>query len=116
MTLLGMRAMGRFTVPERGIETMTTLTRAARACVVAIIVTAAGHAHADDRTPATFELPKEITPALRAACEGDVRRLCIVPSSTIASVKSCIAQKYFQLGATCRREITSAGLSLAMLR
>ncbi len=27
--------------------------------------------------PAELKLPKEVTPALRAACETDVRRLCI---------------------------------------
>ena len=56
-------------------------------------------------------LPREITPALRAACEADVRRLCISEASTLASVKSCVISKYLRLGQRCRSEIATAGLT-----
>ena len=55
-------------------------------------------------------LPPEITPALRAACETDVRRLCITDTSTLATVKSCVISKFLHLGQRCRTEIASAGL------
>ena len=58
-----------------------------------------------------IKLPPEVTPALRAACEADVRRLCIVESSTVESVKSCVISKFLRLGQRCRQEIASAGLS-----
>jgi hypothetical protein len=58
-----------------------------------------------------LKLPPEVTPQLRAACEGDVRRLCVGPSPTVAKVKSCVAQKFFQLGKKCQIELASAGLS-----
>ncbi len=57
-----------------------------------------------------FKLPPEVTPALRAACEGDVRRLCIGPSATVSKVKRCVMMKFFQLGKRCQNEIKSAGL------
>jgi len=59
-----------------------------------------------------LKLPPEVTPALRAACEGDVRRLgCIGPSPTYAKVKSCVAAKYMQLGKRCQVELAAAGYS-----
>lgn len=58
------------------------------------------------------KLPPEVTPALRAACEGDVRRIgCIGPSPTYAKVKSCVIAKYAQLGKRCKVELASAGYS-----
>ena len=57
-----------------------------------------------------FKLPKEVTPALRAACESDVRRLCIGANPTVAKVKSCVLRKFMQLGTRCQIEIASAGL------
>lgn len=57
-----------------------------------------------------LKLPPEVTPALRAACEGDVRRLgCIGASPTYAKVKSCVVAKYTQLGKKCQVELASAG-------
>jgi hypothetical protein len=50
----------------------------------------------------SFQLPPEVTPALRAACEADVRRLCIV--------KACVTRKFLQLGRRCQMQITIAGL------
>lgn len=58
----------------------------------------------------SFKLPPEVTPALRAACEGDVRRLCVGPSPTVSKVKRCVMVKFFQLGKRCQSEIKSAGL------
>jgi hypothetical protein len=57
--------------------------------------------HNDAATPVIateIKLPKEVTPALRAACETDVRRLCIGAEPTIAKVKSCVMEKFLQLG------------------
>ncbi len=58
----------------------------------------------------SFKLPPEVTPQLRAACEGDVRRLCIGANPTIAKVKSCVISKFLKLGMRCQKEIASAGL------
>ena len=58
-----------------------------------------------------LKLPPEVTPALRAACEGDVRRLCIGQAPTIAKVKRCVAAKFLQLGKRCQIELASAGFS-----
>ncbi len=58
-----------------------------------------------------LKLPPEVTPALRAACESDVRRLCIGRSPTIAKVKRCVAAKFMQLGRRCQIELASAGFS-----
>ncbi len=57
-----------------------------------------------------FKLPPEVTPKLRAACEGDVRRLCIGSNPTVAKVKSCVMSKFLKLGMRCQKEIVSAGL------
>jgi hypothetical protein len=57
-----------------------------------------------------FKLPPEVTPALRAACETDVRRLCIGQNPTVAKVKRCVMVKYFQLGRKCQVELASLGL------
>lgn len=56
-----------------------------------------------------FKLPPEVTPALRAACESDVRRLCIGENPTVSKVKRCVALKYFQLGKKCQVELASLG-------
>lgn len=58
-----------------------------------------------------FQLPKEVTPALRAACETDVRRLCVGENPTVAKVKSCVYAKYYKLGRRCQVAIVAAGLS-----
>ena len=56
-----------------------------------------------------LDLPKEVTPAIRAACEKDVRRLCIRSNSTIASVKSCVRQKFRKLSMSCQVKLVRAG-------
>ncbi len=58
-----------------------------------------------------LKLPPEVTPQLRAACESDVRRLCIGASPTMAKVKQCVAVKFLQLGRKCQVELASAGFS-----
>lgn len=58
-----------------------------------------------------LKLPPEVTPALRAACEGDVRRLCIGVNPTVAKVKVCVAAKFSQLGKRCQVQIALAGLT-----
>ncbi len=62
-------------------------------------------------TAEELKLPPEVTPQLRAACEGDVRRLCVGQSPTVDKVKSCVASKFFQLGKKCQIELASAGFS-----
>lgn len=56
-------------------------------------------------------LPPEVTPALRAACEQDVRRLCISENSTLSSVRSCVVRRYAELSARCKVQIAVAGLA-----
>ncbi|WP_144061282.1 hypothetical protein [Hyphomicrobium denitrificans] len=57
-----------------------------------------------------YQLPPEVTPALRAACESDVRRLCIGTNPTVAKVKVCVTAKFLQLGKRCQVQIVLAGL------
>jgi hypothetical protein len=58
------------------------------------------------------QLPPEVTPALRAACESDVRRIgCVDATPTYSEVKSCVIGKYAQLGKRCKVELASAGYS-----
>jgi hypothetical protein len=57
-----------------------------------------------------IKLPPEVTPALRAACEQDVRRHCIGPNPTYETVKRCVEQKHPQFGMRCRIAIASSGL------
>jgi hypothetical protein len=77
-----------------------------RAAVVGFTVSAGAVAKAED-----FQLPKEVTPAMRAACETDVRRLCIGQNPTVAKVKACVYAKFFKLGRRCQVELASAGFS-----
>lgn len=56
-------------------------------------------------------LPPEVTPALRAACEHDVRRLCITDNATVSSVRSCVVRRYSELSARCKVQIAVAGLT-----
>ncbi len=74
---------------------------AATACVVAVPTFASDE----------IKLPPEVTPSMRAACEPDVRRLCITPGATLDSVRSCVLSKFMRLGRRCRIEIASAGLA-----
>jgi len=56
-------------------------------------------------------IPPEVTPQLRAACESDVRPLCIGKKPTMAKVKRCVAKKFFKLGRRCQIELTSLGFN-----
>jgi hypothetical protein len=59
-----------------------------------------------------IKLPPEVTPALRAACESDVRRLgCIDATPTYSEVKSCVIARYSKLGQRCKVQLASAGYS-----
>jgi hypothetical protein len=64
-------------------------------------------------TAQELQLPPEVTPALRAACEQDVRRLCITQSATVSSVKSCVTRRYVELSIRCKVQIAAAGLTPA---
>lgn len=56
------------------------------------------------------QLPPEITPALRAACEADVRRVCVGANPTYAKVKSCVLANFMSFGKRCKVQIALAGL------
>jgi hypothetical protein len=58
-----------------------------------------------------IKLPAGVTPEMRAACEADVRRLCVDENPTVPRVKACVAQKFFQLGRRCQMELASTGFS-----
>lgn len=60
-----------------------------------------------------LKLPPEVTPALRAACETDVRRLCMSENPTVASVRSCVKRRFGELSMRCRAQIAVAGLTPA---
>lgn len=60
---------------------------------------------------AEFVLPKQITPAVRAACEGDVRRFCVRKGATVETVKACVYLNFGKLNAKCQQLALSAGLS-----
>ena len=75
------------------------------AAAVILLFAIAPGARAED-----YKLPPEVTPALRAACETDVRRLCVDENPTVSKVKSCVKRKFLQLGTRCQMQITLAGL------
>jgi len=59
-----------------------------------------------------LKLPPEVTPALRAACESDVRRIgCLGPAPTYDKVKSCVIARYAKLGSRCKLQLAMAGYS-----
>lgn len=63
------------------------------------------------RAAEEYQLPPEVTPSMRAACESDVRRLCIGQNPTVDKVKACVQRKFTQLGRKCQMELASAGFS-----
>jgi hypothetical protein len=75
------------------------------AVVLAASISAAAPVVAND----DVQLPPEVTPRMRAACESDVRRLCIGENPTVAKVKACVASKFMQLGRRCQVELAMAG-------
>lgn len=82
---------------------MTKTALALATCIAALA--GAANSQAED-----YQLPPEVTPALRAACETDVRRLCIGSNPTVDKVKACVAAKFSQLGNRCKVQIAMAGL------
>jgi hypothetical protein len=77
---------------------------AASLCAATAMISSA--AIADEK----FKLPPEITPAIRAACETNVRALCVTPTSTQSSIVSCVRRNFINLDKNCRNELVSAGL------
>ena len=57
-----------------------------------------------------YQLPPEVTPQIKAACETDVRRLCIGTNPTVDKVRSCVSVKFMQLGRRCQVQLALAGL------
>jgi hypothetical protein len=58
------------------------------------------------------KLPPEVTPALRAACESDVRRIgCVDSTPTYSEVKSCVIARYAKLGQRCKVQLAAVGYS-----
>jgi hypothetical protein len=60
----------------------------------------------------SIKLPPEVTPAIRAACETDVRRLCIGTNPTVDKVKSCVIRRYRELSSRCKIHLAAAGLGI----
>lgn len=79
--------------------------RSVRVAVLVVALSATGAAVAEE-----FQLPPEVTPALRAACEQDVRRVCMGKNATYAKVKSCVIANYMNFGRRCKMQIALAGL------
>lgn len=79
---------------------------AIKAAIVVAVVATGSLARAEE-----FQIPKEVTPAMRAACESDVRRLCVGQNPTVAKVKACVYAKFFKLGRRCQVELAAAGFS-----
>jgi hypothetical protein len=79
-----------------------------RAMMTATVLTVASDA-VDSQS---IKLPPEVTPALRAACETDVRRLCIGTNPTVEKVKSCVIRRYRELSSRCQIQIATAGLGI----
>lgn len=77
---------------------------------VAILITA-GAAGLDMSAAQDLKLPPEVTPALRAACESDVRRLCIGENPTVGKVKACVIRRFVELSSRCKIQIAAAGLT-----
>ncbi len=57
-----------------------------------------------------YQLPPEVTPQMKAACETDVRRLCMGENPTVDKVKRCVTAKFTQLGHRCQIQLAMAGL------
>lgn len=57
-----------------------------------------------------LQLPPQVTPALRAACEADVRRFCVGQNPTYAKVKSCVLANFTSFGKRCQVQIALAGI------
>jgi hypothetical protein len=79
--------------------------RCAKFAVIGFVLAAASAVRAEE-----YQLPPEVTPQMKAACETDVRRLCIGINPTVEKVKSCVTAKFTQLGRRCQMQLAMAGL------
>ena len=57
-----------------------------------------------------FVLPAGVTPAVKSACESDVRRLCVDDNPSYSKVKACVIAKFGQFGTRCKMQVALAGL------
>lgn len=57
-----------------------------------------------------LQLPPAVTPAVRAACEADVRRLCVDGSPTYAKVRDCVERRSSEFNMRCKVAAAAAGL------
>lgn len=78
--------------------------------IIGAISFAIGASFASATNAEDFQLPPQVTPQIRAACESDVRRLCIGTNPTVAKVKVCVSAKFSQLGNRCKLQLAMAGL------
>jgi hypothetical protein len=92
-------------VGRRTIVAVTTITLF---ILPVTLATAAGKVRV---ASAEFELPKQVTPAVRAACEGDVRRFCVRKGATLETVKSCVYMNFGKLNAKCQQLALAAGFT-----
>ncbi len=62
---------------------------------------------------ADYQLPPEVTPALRNACEGDFRKLCTVTGKLPIKVEvwNCIQSTWHRITKRCQAELKVAGLA-----
>lgn len=78
-----------------------------RVLAVCAVMSASSMAFAEEP-----KLPPEVTPALRAACESDVRRIgCVDSTPTYSEVKSCVIARYAKLGQRCKVQLAVVGYS-----
>ena len=62
---------------------------------------------------AEYQLPPEVTPALKNACEHDFRRFCLIPGETPTryTVWTCIKDSWHRITKRCQTELKVAGLA-----
>ena len=75
------------------------------AATVLVVVTHAGSVAADN-----YKLPASITPAVQAACEGDVRRLCLDSDPSFSKIKACVIANFGKFGTRCKVQAALAGI------
>lgn len=90
---------------------LTILLAAAGATVVAVPSTTTAQTKQEKEEKEDYQLPPEVTPAIRTACETDVRRLCMGQDPSIEKVKSCVLSKFFKLNKQCQMRLMAAGFS-----
>lgn len=83
---------------------------AGAAAVFSVVVLGSAFAQVSAARSEEYQLPPEVTPQMRAACEADVRRLCIGNEPTVDKVKRCVVAKFLMLGRKCQVELASLGI------